>query len=230
MTRFCANCGTEVDDHAVFCPTCGQPIDQETEAEMPPAPSWPEPAPRAPQPTHEPADAEEPEPAQEPPPRDDRGWSAEQDPDTAEVTGVVEPQPGPAVEAAPSPATGTPPWRANHRQPASRAPARPAVDLRLTMPVTLSGWLIGGGAVLGAIGAFIAMLDGFGTAIDLLLLISLLAVAASVFLSDRLHLFVQLPVESAGSQELLVGPFLCQDPLVEDQDPVHLLNHEHLVR
>ena len=25
MTRFCANCGTEVDDNAVFCPTCGQP-------------------------------------------------------------------------------------------------------------------------------------------------------------------------------------------------------------
>jgi hypothetical protein len=194
VTRFCANCGTEVDDHAVFCPSCGQPIDQETEAEMPPAPSWPEPEPRAPQPTHEPADPDEPEPAEEPPPRDDRGWSGQHDRDAAqaEVTRVVEPQPGPDVEAAPLPTPGTPPPRANDPPPASRQSTRPAVDLRLTMPVTLSAWLIGGGAALGAIGALIALLDGLGTAIDLLLLVSLLAVAASVFLSDRLPNVSQL--------------------------------------
>ena len=26
MARACANCGTEVDDDALFCPTCGEPI------------------------------------------------------------------------------------------------------------------------------------------------------------------------------------------------------------
>lgn len=58
MTRYCANCGTEVEDSAVFCPTCGQPIDQATETEIPPAPAWPDqaseaPSADAPQPRHE---------------------------------------------------------------------------------------------------------------------------------------------------------------------------------
>ena len=191
MTRFCANCGTEVDDNAVFCPTCGQPIDQETETEMPPAPSWPEPEPRAAQPF-------EPETGEEPSLRDDRGWSAgtsreaEAEPDDAEMTRVVEPQPEPDVESAPAPSEPAPPPRASTPPPASREPARPAVDLPLTMPVTLSAWLIGGGAALGAVGALIALFDGLGSAIDLLLLVGLAAVAASVFLSDRLPHVPQL--------------------------------------
>ena len=189
MTRFCANCGTEVDDNAVFCPTCGQPIDQETEAEMPPAPSWPEPEPRAPQPAYEPAEPDEPEPAAEPPLRDDRGWSAEPQPEAAEPTRVVEP---PTVEAGPPRTPDALPPRRSIPPPVAREPARPAVDLPLTMPVTLSAWLIGGGAALGAIGALIAVFDGLGTAIDVLLLIGLLAVAASVFLSDRLPNVPQL--------------------------------------
>jgi hypothetical protein len=192
VTRFCANCGTEVDDNAVFCPTCGQPIDQETEAEMPPAPSWPEPDPRATQPAHE--RAEPAELTEEPPLRDDRRWSGQQDQEAveAEVTRVVEPHPGPDVEATPAAPRAAPPPRASIPPTASREPARPAVDLPLTMPVTLSGWLIGGGAALGAIGALIAAFDGLGTAIDLLLLIGLLAVTASVFLSDRLPHVPQL--------------------------------------
>lgn len=196
MSRFCANCGTEVDHNAVFCPTCGQPIDQETESEMPPAPAWPEPEPRAAAPAIEPSPPMEPEPAEEPSPRDDRGWGAQQEPGpepepaAADVTRVVEPQPRPddqvaAVPAAPAPRQTAPP-------PASREPGRPAVDLPLTMPVTLSAWLIGGGAALGALGALIAMFDGLGTAIDLLLLVGLLAVAASVFLSERLPHVPQL--------------------------------------
>lgn len=175
MTRFCANCGTEVDDTAVFCPTCGQPIDQETETEMPPAPGWPEPEPRAAPPERAEADAAGQDPAAaEPPPREQTEWSSE--PDTAEVT-----RPAPD----PRPAPSNPP-------PAAREPDRPAIDLPLTMPVTLSAWLVGGGAALGAIGALIALFDGLGTAIDLLLLIGLLAVAASVFLSDRLPHVPQL--------------------------------------
>ena len=68
MVRFCANCGTEVDDTAVFCPTCGQPIDQEVEPEMPAAPAWPEPEQRAPAPEPEGAApmASEAEPVAEP--------------------------------------------------------------------------------------------------------------------------------------------------------------------
>jgi hypothetical protein len=193
VTRFCANCGTEVDDNAVFCPTCGQPIDQEIEAEMPPAPSWPEPEPRAPQPASEPAEPASPVPAEEPSPRDDRGWPAEPERELepeAEVTRVV-PQPAPDDEAEP-PTHAAPPARPSAAPPAAREPAGPAVELPVTMPVTLSAWLIGGGAALGAIGALIALFDGLGTAIDLLLLIGLLAVAASVFLSDRLPNVPQL--------------------------------------
>src|ERR671915_1082607 len=42
MARFCANCGTEVDESASFCPTCGQPLDEASETQMPAAPAWPE--------------------------------------------------------------------------------------------------------------------------------------------------------------------------------------------
>ena len=201
MTRFCANCGTEVDDNAVFCPTCGQPIDQETETEMPPAPSWPDPEPRASRPVDdEPAEPAEPE--ERPAPRDDGGWATEpeheaqpyREDDGADVTRVVEPQPAPdaAASPAPSPARDAQPAPATTPPPPSPEPAGPAVNLPLTMPVTLSAWLIGGGAALGAIGALIGLFDGLGTAIDLLLLIGLLAVAASVFLSDRLPHVPQL--------------------------------------
>ena len=190
MTRFCANCGTEVDDTAVFCPTCGQPIDQETETEMPPAPSWPEPEPRAAPPEPPAAEEAPPDPAATAaPPRERTAWSPE--PDAAEVTHVVEPQPRPDEDAAPRPAPDPRPARSTP-PPAAREPDRPAVDLPLTMPVTLSAWLIGGGAALGAIGSLIALFDGLGTAIDLLLLVGLLAVAASVFLSDRLPHIPQL--------------------------------------
>jgi hypothetical protein len=142
---------------------------------MPPAPGWPEPEPRAAPPERAEADAAGQDPAAaELPPREQTEWSSE--PDTAEVT-----RPAPD----PRPVPSNPP-------PAAREPDRPAIDLPLTMPVTLSAWLIGGGAALGAIGAVIALFDGLGTAIDLLLLIGLLAVAASVFLSDRLPHVPQL--------------------------------------
>jgi endogenous inhibitor of DNA gyrase (YacG/DUF329 family) len=190
VTRFCANCGTEVDDTAVFCPTCGQPIDQETETEMPPAPSWPQPEPRAAQPERPaPRDAEPDPAAMAPPPPERTEWSSE--PDTAEVTRPVEPQPRPDDDATARPAPDPRPARSTPPPPA-REPDRPAVDLPLTMPVTLSAWLIGGGAALGAIGALIALFDGLGTAIDVLALMGLLAVAASVFLSDRLPHVPQL--------------------------------------
>ena len=201
MTRFCANCGTEVDDNAVFCPTCGQPIDQETELEMPPAPSWPEPEPRAPEAVFPPVEPHEPDSVEARPTlRDDRGWTPEREaesrpqlePEPEEPTRLVEPRPRSDAAPPPPPAPDVRPPRPSIPPPAPREPARPAPDLPLTMPVTLSAWLIGGGAALGAIGALIALFDGLGTAIDLLLLIGLLAVAASVFLSERLPNIPQL--------------------------------------
>lgn len=188
MTRFCANCGTEVDDNAVFCPTCGQPIDQEAESEMPPAPAWPDPEPRPVAPEHEVAVADEPEPATV---ADDRGWAGgnlDRDEELAEPTRAVR-RPGPGTE---SPAAPVVPHSRPRVGRDTRTPAGPAVDLSLTMPVTLSGWLIGGGALMGAVGALIAAFDGLGTAIDVLLLIALLAVAASVFLAERLPKLAQV--------------------------------------
>jgi hypothetical protein len=54
------------------------------------------------------------------------------------------------------------------------------VDLPITMPVTLSGWLIGIGAALGALGLVIGFFDGINP-IDLILLLGLVAVAVAVF-------------------------------------------------
>ena len=200
MTRFCANCGTEVDDNAVFCPTCGQPIDQDVESEMPPAPSWPEPPPRATEAGHEPFRPDEDEAAgTEAPRREDPAWAPEPEvgPEAAEPADEPVPEPGPAevtrVVEPPPPAPAPGPSRPGMPPPSEpREPAGPVVDLPLTMPVTLSAWLIGGGALLGAIGALIALFDGLGTAIDVLLLVGLLGVAASVFLSDRLPHVPQL--------------------------------------
>src|SRR5207248_11626148 len=41
MARACSNCGTEVDDEALFCPTCGEPMNRGGEPDLPPAPDWP---------------------------------------------------------------------------------------------------------------------------------------------------------------------------------------------
>lgn len=67
--------------------------------------------------------------------------------------------------------------------PVHAAPAgQPAADLPFTWPTTLSGWLIGGGATLGAVSLIASLSD----AVSLLLMLALLGVAATVFVSDRL--------------------------------------------
>ena len=54
MTRVCAHCGTEVEGEALFCPTCGQPLEgTSAEPELPPAPDWPELPPATPEPQPE---------------------------------------------------------------------------------------------------------------------------------------------------------------------------------
>jgi hypothetical protein len=176
MSRFCPNCGTEVDDTAVFCPTCGQPIDQATESDLPAAPAWPEP------PASEPAAAEPPgepsEPVERPSARSEEAppaWADEAAPPPAppreDVTRV---EAHPAAPVAGPPGTGR------------RAAAGPAINLPLTMPVTLSAWLIGIGALLAAIGIVIGLFDGLLNPIELILLLALIAIAAPVFFSARL--------------------------------------------
>lgn len=252
MSRFCANCGTEVDETALFCPTCGQPIDQDVEAAIPPAPSWPEPdaatgadagwgestrpmePPAADRDT--PASAPEPQVGQQldegkpyaaPPPPIQRQAEppierqAEppiQRPAEPEIRPVSERRfevpgepvgPEPARDpmadrgdraawegrdpsatgrAAPPPSSPSSPAAGTDRP----AGSPPAANLPVTAPVTLSGWLIGVGAGIAALGALIALFDSFGAVMDLLLLVALAGVAVSVFFATALPAMSQL--------------------------------------
>jgi hypothetical protein len=271
MLRSCANCGTEVDETAVFCPTCGQPIDQDVETEIPPAPSWPDPEPEPvamredirgapPRPDNfrddhaagwdERVGATEPDDVTrvERRPADDAGDDAERehpgDRDEGILGGIlrrpslddapphdVDGSPGfppaaaatlgetptgrepasrpgslgermreramerPTAAAQPEERTAAPAEDGARRAAAgARGPARRAsrTELPLTVPVTLSAWLIGGGALLGAVGGLLAVFDGAGTAVDILLLVGLLGVAATVFLANNLPSMPQL--------------------------------------
>ena len=51
------------------------------------------------------------------------------------------------------------------------------------MPVTLSGWLIGGGSAVAALGVVIGLFGGVLNPIDLILLLVLIGIVATVFLS-----------------------------------------------
>lgn len=186
MTRFCANCGTEVDDTAVFCPTCGQPIEEGEAAELPAAPSWPDPAagdPDAARREDEPTDrAERPDETARTEPRGER---------PGDVPTRVEPRPAPREpepEQAPEPGSDRRPDSPPER-PAS-APARessgPQIDLPITTPVTLSAWLIGIGAVIAALGLIVILVGTVLNVIDLLLLLAFVAIAATVFFSAAL--------------------------------------------
>jgi len=165
MARFCPNCGTEVDDTAVFCPTCGQPVDQQAETEIPAAPAWPEPTPTA---------AEPDEPAGEP-----AGDASARDWRSGEPARPERPQDATRVEAVPPPRDVPPPpaasAEAGTRQEASQ------VNLPVTWPVTLSAWLIGVGAAVGALGTIFGLFRGVINPIDLLLIILLVGIAVSVF-------------------------------------------------
>ena len=166
MARYCPNCGTEVDETAAFCPTCGQPIDQAAEADIPPAPAWPDagrpPAPAPRPPAREPEDG--PGVASERAAVEDAAW-------VEEPTRVEAPPPPPA------PAPARPPPEAADRGETARQ-----MNLPVTWPVTLSAWLIGIGTVVAAVGVVIAMFR-LVNAIDLLLLLLLLGVAITVFFS-----------------------------------------------
>jgi len=180
VARFCGSCGTEVDDTAVFCPTCGQPIDEAEAAEIPAAPAWPDPAA-----SDRARRADGPRPVAEE--RHDAEPVVDEAPPDAPTR--VEQRPQPPEDAAPPPGERRP-------KPPPQAPAEqrrdgtnaglPQVDLPFTMPVTLSGWLIGIGAVLAVLGLIVILIGTALNAIDLLLLVALLGVAATVFLAPHL--------------------------------------------
>jgi len=181
VARFCANCGTEVEENAVFCPTCGQPINQATESEIPPAPAWPDQPPRD---TH----------------ADPDGDAADPELAAPEPAGTSEDDP-PAGRFEQPTRTEERPIRTD-RSDRSASPSRHATDapedrtaegssssgpvsLPVTMPVTLSAWLIGGGAAFAALGVLIGLFVGVLNPVDLVLLLALVAIAVTVFLSGN---------------------------------------------
>jgi zinc-ribbon domain len=76
--------------------------------------------------------------------------------------------------------------------PAPAAPARPSVSVPLTMPVTLSGWLIGVGAVIGGLGVVVGLFDGVLNPVELLLLLGLIGIAVATFFPSVLASFPNL--------------------------------------
>ena len=185
--RYCPNCGTEVDETVIFCPTCGQAIDQAAEVEMPPAPEWPEPS-RAPLPGPAPtavrpvdADWRTTTPAQPMPDEADSAPEADAYPPEAEDAAAAPP----LASHAPPPGPTAP-----ERPVAAERPAAPSagagVNLPFSAPLTLSGWLIGGGAAVGALGALISLFDNFSNPVELILLVALLGVAATIFFATVL--------------------------------------------
>ncbi|MEP7081944.1 MAG: zinc-ribbon domain-containing protein [Chloroflexota bacterium] len=97
----------------------------------------------------------------------------------AAPTARTEAHPGAAVEGRP----WTPPGM---EPPAPEPSALSQINVPLTMPVTLSAWLIGGGAALAALGVLIGLFSGPINPIELLLLVALIGIAVTVFFSDRL--------------------------------------------
>lgn len=130
-------------------------------------------------------------------------------PAPAPVEGTPEPASAPAAPAAPAPAQPPPTSTSSPTSTAS-----PLANLPITAPVTLSGWLVGIGAGVAAIGALISLFDSVGAVVDLLLLIALAGVAVSVFFSASLPAFAQLRLATmvivlvalgAAMDRLLVG-------------------------
>jgi hypothetical protein len=212
MARACANCGTEVDDDALFCPTCGEPIERGGEPDLPPAPDWPASAAGASGAgASQPASADRVEtPAEMEPEREHEATRAA----PAAAAGDVEEPPNPQRDYA-QPTTSredaeVPPWRRGAAYRAASAPApaasgpiparpgalRPEGIIR--PPTTLSGWLIGGGALVAVVGMLLPWVVsgtytgswGLASGINLLFTLVLLALLVLIFLP---HLVPDLP-------------------------------------
>lgn len=200
LTRYCPNCGTEVDETAVFCPTCGQPVDEAAETQIPPAPAWPEP-PRDVTPTPAPSARIEPEPAAGEPDLPETPEEAtapmappEPEPEPGPQRHQAPPEPSEPARGAGPPAERSAPERPSSPRPPAAAREEPASApaVQVTTPVTLSGWLIGGGAAIGALGALIGLFRGFVSPVEFLMLLALVGVAVSVFAASSLPAFAHL--------------------------------------
>jgi hypothetical protein len=184
MARYCGSCGTEVDETAVFCPTCGQPIDDDAPTEMPGAPAWPEAAESDVDPDQPAATESGPAPDEEPP--------AAPQPEAdglADAPTRLEARPAPEERDATAERHDEPAQRQPGSAPAApprRERSRPRIDLPITAPLTLSGWLVGIGSALAVIGLIIILVTTVLNVIDLLLLLGLVGVGATVFLSATL--------------------------------------------
>jgi len=181
--QFCPNCGTEVEADARFCPSCGTTLTgQDQGDQLPAAPAWPPPEPSvedvAPAAPDEAADELVDEPMDQP------TVTVAQQPDAAAP-------PPPAPPAAPAqPAAPPPPPPAPAVAPAGTE-ATTSTELPFTWPTLLSGWLIGGGSLLGA-AVLIPRLAGTGYLVSMLLFLALLGIAATVFLADHVPAIPQL--------------------------------------
>lgn len=148
-----------------FCPTCGTEIDESALF----CPSCGQPI----------------APVAEPAPEAARSQAAPTPPDASSAR--TEAHPGSAQpEAAGQPPLAAPPPRSSPPPGAAPQPegaGRGQPNVPITWPVMLSGWLIGGGATAAALGAVIGLFGGFVNAIDLVLLVALLLIAATVFFS-----------------------------------------------
>jgi len=87
------------------------------------------------------------------------------------------------VEATRAHGQEAPPAGSGHG--AAQTSSLPRVELPITWPVMLSGWLIGIGALVAALG-LIVIFFSYLNPIDPILLVLLLGIAASVFLSASL--------------------------------------------
>ncbi|MGZ8474950.1 MAG: hypothetical protein ACXWWQ_01815, partial [Candidatus Limnocylindria bacterium] len=78
------------------------------------------------------------------------------------------------------------PWTPPGMAPRAPEPsALSQIHVPVTMPVTLSSWLIGGGAALAALGVLIGLFSPPVNPIEIVLLLALIAIAVTVFFSDR---------------------------------------------
>jgi hypothetical protein len=189
MARYCASCGTEVDDTAVFCPTCGQPIEDADEVDIPPAPIRRlgtmagglglEVAGRGVRPCRRRGDERDPARARE------EGEEDHDEEPSPDAPTRIEARPAPIGTATPADRP-RPPAREERAEDRQTGGGLPSIDLPITMPVTLSGWLVGIGSVLAVIGLVVILVVGVLNVIDLLLLLALLAVAATVFFAAHL--------------------------------------------